>query len=683
MHTGPTRRSLPALIASFAGVLAWTSAAPGQPSAPTAVAPVAPRTAPPTPITARAEAAPGEVAADSDLVVYQQHVYTLANSFFQGRAPGSSGDVMTTEYFEHHFKKLGLKPAFAEGSYRQEFRFGTKVSATSSTLSCANGGEPIVFAEGGEYTVLGFSPDANVTGELVFAGYSLAKGGPDDAYNTFAESDDLAGKIAIIFRFEPMNEKGKSLWASAASAGGWSSSASLTPKLRLVAAKHPSAIILVNPPGADDPRATKLETTQGTVRWLPAAGESGAKIPGFMLSTEAADKLVRATDAAGRSLMDLRTLADAAGGVIPLSRSPVTLAAKMERTPRVTWNIGAILPGRGALADEYVVIGGHHDHLGFNELGGSRTGENKLHPGADDNASGSAGVLLAATRLGREYAGMPGNTPVRSILFLAFGAEEIGLVGSKAFVDDPPFPTSRITAMLNMDMIGRLRNEEIELTGTGTAVDFDDFLEPMLTASGFEFTKQPGGRGPSDHATFYGANIPVLHFFTGLHDEYHAPADTIDTLNTEGAVRVVDLVTEVASAIATRTEPLVFASTDRARKPGASAVNATTPGDASTPPSPGMGGVRIRFGISPASYSDSKAGVGVGEVFPNTSAAVAGIVAGDRIISWNGTEIADVEDWMTSLAKHKPGDVVDVGIERGGEKLVLKVTLKARESGDR
>jgi hypothetical protein len=615
------------------------------------------------------ERAPELTVEQSDLVAYQKHVFTLANPFFEGRAPGTRGDVLTADYFEYHFRDLGLEPAFTDGgkaTFRQEFQFATRTGVTSSSVAFApaGGAGPTTLAAGTDYSVLGFSASGTVTGPVVFVGYAIEKGGKDESYSTFSGGEDLSGKIALVMRFEPMDDQGKSLWSDGGPTG-WSNAASITPKLRLVASKNPAAIVVVSPPGADDPRVATLETTQGSTRWLPSA-----KVPGVMLSVAAAEKLVAASGA-GVSLMDLRKKADAGGGITELGGVNVTIAAEVERTPRKTWNIGGVLRGKGALAEEFVVVGGHHDHLGSNELGGSRTGEAKLHPGADDNASGSAGVLLAARQLSAKYRGLGEGASARSILFLTFGAEEIGLIGARAFVDNPPFETSRIVAMLNMDMIGRLREGKLELSGTGTAKGFEEFLDPMLSGSGLTVSKMPGGRGPSDHAVFYGANIPVLHFFTGLHNEYHKPIDTLDTLNIPGAARVVGLVSEVAYAIATRGERLEFTSTDRGNR-------ATGPGAGT-----GMGGVRVRFGISPASYSDGKPGVGVGEVFPNTSAAEAGIKAGDRLISWNGGEVADVEDWMTYLGKAKPGDVVDVGIARGEEKLVVKVTLKARESGAR
>jgi hypothetical protein len=291
-------------------------------------------------------------------------------------------------------------------------------------------------------------------------------------------------------------------------------------------------------------------------------------------------------------------------------------------------------------------------------------------------------VLLAAEILSRRFADTTtGGGARRSVLFLGFSAEEMGLIGSREFVKASPIDAKSITAMLNMDMIGRLREEKLDVYGTGTADGMAALVKPMFDASGLKIEQSPGGRGPSDHATFYGGGVPVLHFFTGLHEEYHTPRDTADLINVEGAVRIVDMVCDIATLLATRPEQLVFTSTDKGGRGG-------TPDDTG----PSMRSISVRFGIAPANYAEGGDGVGVGEVFDGTSAAEAGIKTGDRITRWNGEPVDDVQHWMTYLAKHKPGDIVDVTIVRpkdpknkdaGSEEMVMRVTLKARDQAAR
>lgn len=686
--TRPSRLLLALALALPASVLAQTTAPTGATPAPVSDARGG---------AGGKEAARGAVSA-AELATYRADITTLASPALEGRGPGLAGNRTAAEYFEHRFRGLGLKPAFPSGhrpggdleepSYYQQFNAGREVKVRSATLAftpIGPGLDPRVerqsFALGQDFNVLGSSGSAKVEGPLAFVGYSLeasdGPGGVGEADASYTDLDDLTGKVALILRFEPLNDEGKSRLTDK---GDWSPASAISPKIMAAVKRHAAGIILVSPPGAADKRVNKLETPESSASWTRALD-----IPCVMITPQAADRLVKAADPQRRTLMDLRKLADAPRGVkgmdgggssvLTLDNAKVTLETRADRVDRVTWNLGAVMPGAGDLASEFVVIGGHYDHVGYGYTGGSRSDEyGRVHPGADDNASGASGVLLAAEVLGRRFA--DSTAPRRSVLFLGFSAEEMGLIGSREFVKASPVEAGKITAMLNMDMIGRLRQNKLEVLGTGTAEGFADLLKPMFEASGLTIEPSPGGRGPSDHATFYGAGVPVLHFFTGLHEEYHTPRDTVDLINTEGAVRVVDLVCDIAQKLATRHDRLVFTSTDR-RAAGA-------PSDSG----PSMRSMKVRFGIAPANYAEGDEGVSVGEVFDGTAAAEAGIQPGDRLTRWNGEPILDVSNWMTYLSRHKPGDVVDVTVVRpknakdpkaGSEEIVVRVTLKARD----
>jgi Zn-dependent M28 family amino/carboxypeptidase len=637
-----------------------------------------------------APAAPAKPAAalavtDDDVTRYREHLITLANPFFEGRMPGTRGNQLTASYLEEHFKALGLKPAFTtepdgksgEGgggapAYHQPFEFGRKTDVTKSV--CKYGSTEL--KPGTDFNVLGVSGNTSVTAPLAFVGYSLTEGPAPDhkSFTSYKETDadDLKGKIAVILRFEPLNADGKSQFT----ADTWSNSAALYPKLE-AAVKHGAAgIIVAHPPGAKDDRVDKLQTAAETGRLGKALD-----IPVVMMTIPAADALVRAADASGRSLEDLRKIADAGNhGVIDLPKATVTLESALERTPRTTDNVAAVLPGKGALASQYIVIGAHFDHVGDNSLGGSSTGENGvIHPGADDNGSGTAGLLMNAQWLAAYYKTLPETASTRSILFMGFSAEEMGLVGSRWFVKNPSIPAASIDAMLNMDMIGRLRDNKLELAGVGTAKDFQHIIQPELDSSGLVVNPLPGGRGPSDHASFYGVSVPVLHFFTGLHAEYHTPKDTTDLINFEGGTRVAKLCEAIAVDLAARPERLEFTTSTGPSMPDEPAAN----NPQAAAPATGMPSLKIRFGIAPGSYAEGEPGIPVGEVYPNTSAGDAGIKAGDRLMKWNGQDIKDVTDWMAKMAKHEPGDEVDVTVLRDKAEQVIKVKLKARERGQR
>ncbi len=627
--------------------------------------------------------------ADADALTYLQHVTTLSNPFFEGRGTGTAGNERAQDYLQFHFERLGLKPAFektvtlpdgtevveAGASYRQAFPFATAAEVTAEGLGIAGGpeaeGDRPTFVPGRDFNVLGFSGTGRVEGPVAFVGYSIGDG--PDGYTSYPDDEDLSGKIALMLRFEPVNEEGRSAFTG----GRWSGHAGLMGKISEAAERNAAAIILVSPPGASDPRTNELETAESTASYA----RRGLEIPVVMVTMDAADRLLQRVDAQKRTLADLRKLADAGDeGVIDLGGAPVTVQAGIERKAAYSNNMGAILPGRGDLAKEYIVIGAHFDHVGRGYQGGRNPAEyGTIHPGADDNASGTSGMLLAAEKLAAAYANLPPQASVRSVLFLGFSGEEIGLIGSRYFASNSPIAADDMFLMINMDMIGRLR-ESLDVQGVETAEGLKELLLPHFDASGLEISYTPGGTGPSDHTNFYNLGVPVLFFFTGLHHEYHTPADVVSLINVDGAARVIDLVTKVVLDFADNEERLEFVAAGRGRRPRMPPADEPGQPQAAGPSRMEM---KVRFGIAPGMYGESSGGVLVGQVMPETSAAEAGVQPGDRLITWNGVEIMDVAGWMEMLAKHQPGDTVQVGILRDGSEITLPVTLKASDRSPR
>lgn len=617
----------------------------------------------------------------ADSATFRRHSTTLANPFFEGRAPGTRGNLLAADYIEFHFKKFGLKPAFTEKgegdqpgapTYRQPFPFGSNISMKEAAIT-VNGPSPVKLEQGKDFTVLGFSGDAEATGPLVFVGYGINIG--KDGYASYPGDADLKGKIAVVLRFEPMNEEGKSKWDDS----GWSFHAGLEPKIQQAVKRGAAGVILVSAPGADDERTSKLETLDNT----KPAGKA-VDVPVVMMTIEEADKLVRAGDEQGRSLMDLRKIADDVetvvdkGSVIDLPKASVTVKAKVTHDPIITSNMGGVLAGAGNLADQYIVIGAHYDHVGYGYFSsrGGPDARGKVHPGADDNASGTSGMLMLAEKLTAAYAAMPADAPRRSILFMGFTAEESGLVGSHHYIKNMIVPKEQHAIMINLDMIGRYRGDDekqppLELGGVATAKGLEEFIKPMLDSSGLRIAPKPGGFGPSDHASFFAAGIPVLFFFTGLHEEYHAPGDTAETLNCDGAARIVELVDRIATACVTRPEAFEY-NGDAESSP--SAASGDPAADAPARPRS-----KVRFGITPGDYSGND-GVLVGEVAEGGTAAEAGILKGDRMIKWNGEALTSVESWMPFLTKHEPGDKVDIVVVRDGKEVTVQATLKGRKA---
>lgn len=331
---------------------------------------------------------------------------------------------------------------------------------------------------------------------------------------------------------------------------------------------------------------------------------------------------------------------------------PQTIAAR---------NTGAILKGRGELASRFIVLGAHHDHLGTGGHG-SIVGEGEVHDGADDNASGTAGVLLAAELLTLAYADLPPSADARSIMFATFSAEEVGLNGSRHFVENPPRALDQIDLMLNFDMIGRVTDDRLSVTGTGTGNGLASIVARAAAASPLDVVIPDGLTARSDHAAFYDAEIPVLFFtITPFHDDYHTPRDVSWKINRRGGALAAALAAKIAAEVAQRYEAFAF-----------SEIEGYDRG-----PAVSMGGMKVRFGIMPGNYNDTEPGVLVQRVSRGASAETAGIQGGDRLLKWDGEVIPSISGWMEQMSRHAPGDVVTVTVLRDGEELDIAVTLQA------
>lgn len=595
---------------------------------------------------------------------YSSMVEYLADPAREGRAPGTKGIEDAAAYIQEHFETLGFTPAFDEtllaadgtevvntrASFRQEFAMGMSVDAAVAKMRV--GGKELVAGE--DFSVLAYSGSGLVEAPVSFTGYAVVSG--PGGYMGFENSTTLEGRVALCLNFEPMNEDGTSKWRES----GWSNHSRLTHKVSALSRRNAEAVVIVSPPNADDERVDLLETIESTTpRGLRGAGNRAPKfeIPVVMVTAEVARMLIG--DANGRTLESLVERANEGGVIEELDDADVSIEIEMARTPTMTANIGAILEGRGSLKDEFVVVGAHYDHLGYASFG-TRIASNvgKLHPGADDNASGTSGMMLAAELIAGRYALLGEDESARSVLFLAFTAEESGLNGSRHYVENPIVPIEAHSVMLNMDMIGRLENEPLEVGGLKSSAGIAGLVDPFFEQSGLVIARESSvGSGRSDHASFDAAGVPALFFFTGLHDEYHSPKDTADLVDTDGAVRVAVLCSQIGFEAATRA-----AKFEHRRKQGKQ--------QATRQPT-------VRIGIRPSNASSG--GMMIERVFPDTSASDAGLQEYDRIIKWNGETIESVESWRPILTQMKPGDVVKLEIERSDEIIEVEMTLRAIE----
>lgn len=609
-----------------------------------------------------------------DVALYDEHVVTLANPFFEGRGATTIGNERAADYVAWYMERIGLTPAFPtvettngkevvtpNGSFSQRFAPGevrgrqgprpVKVLGSGAQMRVGDGAWATLIPDL-DYSVLGCSGTGSVEGGLVFVGYSISAG--PNGYLGYPPGTDLSGKVAVVLRYEPLKEDGTSRWSDGE---GWSLYATLEAKVSAALRRNAAAVIVVTPPGVAGEDAGKLAAASET-----ADGEF--EVPVIMMSQERADFLLSKADPGRRSLLELRRLVDEAPAIVEMPGASVKIETKVDHTPDMTRNVGGLLKGRGALAGEIVVIGAHFDHAGHGQYGGRVQGQ--IHPGADDNASGTAAMLLAAARLHERYAALPEDAEARSILFLGFSAEEWGLLGSRYYCEHPIAPIGDHVFMFNMDMVGRVRDNTLEMGGEQTAEGLGEWLRPYLDSAGFQIKPLgPGVFGRSDHASFFQAGVPCLFFFSGFHDQYHTPEDVSMLVNRVGGVRVSTMVQEMAMAMATRPDRPVFVNNDGSGR------------QVDRPPSvrPPERQNKVRFGAQP-SY-DYTGGVRIEQVFPGTTAEEVGLRPGDIMTAWNGTKLEGVEQWSALLNDAKPGDEVTVTFTREGKEMTGSGKLKA------
>ena len=317
-------------------------------------------------------------------------------------------------------------------------------------------------------------------------------------------------------------------------------------------------------------------------------------------------------------------------------------------------NVVGIKPGSGSLAGEAVVIGAHFDHLGYGGFGSlDPDSVHVVHNGADDNASGTAAIIEAA-RLLAERSG----ADTRTLVFVAFTAEELGLIGSSHYVKSPAFPNDATFAMLNLDMVGRLQDGKLAVFGAETAEEFVGILDKVNASYGLNIAASGDGYGRSDQQSFFTQKIPVLHFFSGTHEDYHRTTDDSDKIHYEDTARIAAFVADLAWNLATRTEALTFV-------------------DSKPPEMTTSGGYGAYLGTIP-DMTESPDGVRLTGVRAGSPADAAGVRAGDVLVGIGDHEIKDLYEMTDALRAHKPGDTVELRVRRDGEVIVMTATLGRR-----
>ncbi|HEV2293879.1 MAG TPA: M28 family peptidase [Tepidisphaeraceae bacterium] len=597
---------------------------------------------------------PDAIAASSRAAIApttQETLGYLASDELEGRGIGSNGLDRAAEYIAEQFKRAGLKSIPAWNGYFQRFDMSTGAFVADST-SLSFDGQPLALEE--SFRPLGFSASGNFDAPVVFVGYGISSEKHD--YDDYADVD-VKGKVALAMRFEPHNDQGKSRFVP----NGYSDEATFKSKAALAAERGAAALLIVNPP---------TYHPEGLVPFTGQFTEARAKIPVISITIDAANKLLEKSGAG--DLKALQAKIDASGKPASMelkdARASGDVRVEIRRVP--VMNVAAIAPGRGKLKDQYVVVGAHYDHVGKSRLFSRGGKEGEIHNGADDNASGVSAMLALA----REYAPRRDTSrnqtragDRRSILFVAFTAEEWGLIGSRHFVEHPPVPLERIVAMLNMDMVGRVRNDILFVSGTGTARELDEIVKAADEASPLDLKLNPSGFGPSDHASFIMKKIPALFFFSGTHPDYHRPSDDADKINYDALGQVVTVGRDIIDDLAT-VPRMEYVATGRGPDPHTLGTGG------------GPGGSGVTLGVVPDySSMESTDGVRITGTSPGSPAEAAGLADADVITRFGDKPINDLHDLTAALRAAKAGDQVKLKVRRDGKDIELQATLADRK----
>ena len=573
---------------------------------------------------------------------YIDDIKALTQPKMEGRSEGSKGLVRAEHLIVDRYKSLGLAPAGTHG-YLEPFTVTTGAKLRGKNhLLVQNGDVKTELKLNQDYVPFSYSGSGAVNSSLVFAGYGVTA--EEFGYDDYAGLD-VKDKIVLVLRFEPAGFSAKT------QKQGPSAHAQLV--IKAINARNHGArgIIVVNGKLGDGEEDL-------LARFGTSNGPENVGILFAQVKNSVADTWLKT---AGKSLAevhsDINSKTEPASFSLPDSLK-LSLDVDIENTHATVNNVLAYMPGK---TDEYIILGAHYDHLGrgyFDSMAPSQIGE--IHPGADDNASGTAGVL----ELARVLSQLRGQLP-RGILFASFAGEELGLLGSAAWVKDPTKPLDKAVAMINMDMIGRVKDDKIYIGGVGTGSSFHRVLEQAWDDSHLKLELSQGGYGSSDHTSFVSKHIPVLFFFSGLHSDYHKPSDTWEKINSEGAAGLLNVVARCALELASDSDKPTFA-----------AVMDSNP---HTGVSSGTGGGYGPYFGSVPDFGQAENGVRFSDVKPGSPAAKAGLKGGDVLVQFGDKPIKNLYDFTDALRRSKVGDLVPVTVLRDGKELKVDVKLEQRK----
>lgn len=558
------------------------------------------------------------------------HIKTLSDDRYEGRRAGEIGDRKAARYIIRHFRAAGLDPmGDRPGSFRQQFDFisGVKVGRRNSLTFIYEDGSRSRLHSGKEFVPLGFSSSEEASGEIVFAGYGISS--DTLGYDDYAEID-VAGKIVLLLRYSPDGTNPH---------GDFSRYSSLRYKAMKAREKGAVAVMIASGPADEEDENYLVKS---------GFGHRGASvgIPVVYLTMKSAIDII---EHAGKDLKEVQEQMneqrESVTFTIPIFAE---IETDVEKVPATSTNIvGGVEGTDPELKDEYIVVGAHYDHLGWGGDGAMIKDTVAIHNGADDNASGTAGLIELA-----EW--FAANPQPRSLIFVAFGAEELGLLGSATFADKPPVPRDQITAMVNMDMIGRMEDNEFVAGGAGTSSIWKDLVSEKASEFGLKPKFDSSGFGSSDHQSFYVKDIPVLFFFTGTHTDYHRPSDDWIWINAEGEVQIAKLIRDVLVDLGRRDERPDFVEVQQEQHGG-------------------RRGFAVSLGTIPDYATADIEGMRISGARKGSPAHKAGMKGGDILVKLGDNEIKSIYDYMYALQEAKAGEPTEAVVLRGGQRITLEV----------
>ncbi len=559
----------------------------------------------------------------------RESVYYLASDSLKGRKAGEGGDSLAAVFIRDKFHNAGLELLYSDGFQKFGLVNDAKISGVNE-LS-VNGAS---FKVETDFLPYAFSANTTVEAPVIFTGYGLEVQLDTLLWNDF-EGIDVSGKWVLVLQGDPdmdnpqspfvpfSGERAKALNASDKNAAG----------LILVGGKNYN----------ENDELSSLFFDKNSSRY---------SIPVLQVTRAVANKILAGN---GETIESLETKMNEQNRPVHLeTNATVSATVNIELQQSESQNIVALLRGsNGNLSEEYVVVGAHYDHLGMGGPGsGSRAPDTTgVHNGADDNASGVAMVI----ELAQKFAASRNNK--RSIIFAAFGAEEMGLIGSKAFTADPPVEMNKIDAMFNFDMVGRLdtMTNGLSIGGTGTSLETEGILKEFNP--GFELAFSEEGIGPSDHASFYLQEVPVFFISTGAHSDYHTPSDDADRIDYPGMKKIGDYAYEVIHDVANREKLLTFqeAGPKYQRSRG--------------------GRFKVTLGIMPDYAGLEKRGMRIDAVTKGKPAGKGGLKKGDIITAIEGKKVGNIYDYMNRLQSLEPGQRISVDVIRDDKETVFIIQL--------